>query len=299
MLIWSLQIVQRYGVVGCILAGIAALILIGCSTDTDVLDTEEDLSYLEDLEELKEKGPKPPSWSKGYFTIEVGRFQTGPELLEELTTRKLGPEYWATRYFVDKTGSIHSGVHDLLSHPEFPMAGRRYTIKVAVLSMLDAGMNGGFRMDDILKRYKELGYRPLTMEEAVELRLQFTDQPFIQSGHEMSQFDVLPSDNKRDLDFLEKEMMDYERKEVIAWKPENAGKKFLNWPPIFSLIAKRANDQYGTGHLGIVVSTLGGSLLFYPHHEQMFGQKVDGLFIRGRFLVPNPPKLVKFAGVIE
>ena len=155
---------------------IALAIMIGCASDD------------EPMEEIAVPEPEPePDWADNTLTIEIGRSHTSTQLLERFSHVESATNFWAIEY---------------LSRPDFPMAKRQYTIEVAVISMLKAGITKPATMAEIQRRYKGLGHRPLTMEEAIELRLQFNDQPKLETGHEMANFYVLPSDDEGDIQFV-------------------------------------------------------------------------------------------------
>lgn len=161
-----------------LVVAIVCVAVIGCSSDEPMV---EDIIVPE-----PEPEPEPePDWVDNILTIKIGRSQTGAQLLGRFNHSKCG---------------ISPNTKDWLSHPDFPMAKRHYTIEVAVISMPEVGMTKPATTAEVQKRYKDVG-RPLTMEEAIELRLQFTDQPDMMTGHEMANFFVLPSDAERDVRF--------------------------------------------------------------------------------------------------
>lgn len=66
---------------------------------------------------------------------------------------------------------------DIHGIENIPMAGRRYTIEVEIVSMFKVGLTELTPYSDVYDRYRERGYRTLTPEEAMEFRTQFLDQP--------------------------------------------------------------------------------------------------------------------------
>ena len=66
-----------------------------------------------------------------------------------------------------------------------------YPVRVAVVPMKDLGMRQKATMDEARKVYREHGYRPLTVEEAIELRLQFLEQADLPFTDRMHGFSVL------------------------------------------------------------------------------------------------------------
>ena len=67
-----------------------------------------------------------------------------------------------------------------------------YTVDIAVISMKQAGFEEEATVSEIVARYEELGYRPLSRQEVASLRYYFTDQPNVSTGHWMSAFYTLP-----------------------------------------------------------------------------------------------------------
>ena len=67
-----------------------------------------------------------------------------------------------------------------------------YTADIAVFSLKKIGFEEPATMKTIVKKFSEKGYRPLTLQEVVNLRLNFTNQPQMQSKHKMSGFYILP-----------------------------------------------------------------------------------------------------------
>lgn len=138
---------------------ILAASLTSCSPDT--IEEYED----EEVQVTEEPAPPEPSWADGIITITTGNYQTGGGLRNALANK---PNFAAV--------SIMSRT---LQKPDFPMSGEPGTTNVTVVTLKEAGFTEPATLEEIRERYRELGYRPLTLEEAVELRLQFTDQPDI------------------------------------------------------------------------------------------------------------------------
>lgn len=162
---------------------IIAVTCLGCSADNTAVAPEPEV-----IEPKPEPEPEPPHYDDGVVTIEIGgRFQTGRHLYDEMVKQELC-----------STKSTWSwDMEDLFYDPDFPITphSSRYTIDVAVVSMLEVGLNEPTRIAEIWKRYRERGYRPLTHEEAAELRLQFLDQPHTKTRHKMAEFFILPEEN--------------------------------------------------------------------------------------------------------
>ena len=75
-------------------------------------------------------------------------------------------------------------------HPYNP-----YTADIAVFSLKEMGFKGPTTMPTIVKRFREHGYRPLTLREVANLRLHFKDQPQMKNGHKIEAFYTLPDEN--------------------------------------------------------------------------------------------------------
>ncbi len=97
-------------------------------------------------------------------TLTIGTQKTGIDLLRKIREEK---------FLVDQQ-SVQS-----LSHPNFPIAKEESEVAVIILSLFDLGFEEDALVSfkDILEKGKEFGYAPCPPEVAVQLRLQFTDQP--------------------------------------------------------------------------------------------------------------------------
>ena len=118
--------------------------------------------------------PKPqPDWADNEMTITVN-VKTAAGLLNEL-----------------KEGgySLYENVRrDFMDPKILSLTDRPYTAIVTVVTMKEAGIDRALTLPEVKERYKELGYRLLTFQEAIELRLQLHDQPDVASGHKWSAF---------------------------------------------------------------------------------------------------------------
>ena len=101
-----------------------------------------------------------PRWADGILTITVGNYQNSWEMHRQMQDR-----------YIVMGSSIETYIGN------FPMSRTEKSVDVAVVKLLDVGFSQPVTIEEIRQRFSELGYRPLTLEEAVELRLQFTDQP--------------------------------------------------------------------------------------------------------------------------
>ncbi|MDE0398953.1 MAG: hypothetical protein OXL96_14245 [Candidatus Poribacteria bacterium] len=148
--------------------------LISCSPDT----IEE---YEEEEQITEEPEPEPePDWADGVMTITVGRFETKDEIVEELKRKKFVLGGWTIKDIYNENFTI--------TPPE-----RQYTTDIAVVGMREAGITEPATIAEIRKKYREAGYKPLTPEEIIELRLQLENQPHTNTGHRMSSFFSLPT----------------------------------------------------------------------------------------------------------
>ena len=162
-----------------LLAALIAISLFACSSDI----IEEEMVEETPLPELVE--PEPPHWADGIIEIEVGRFKTGAEMLTifEIPNNNL---------------SASRDIRARLAKPNFPMSRQRKTIKVTVVTLQEAGFTKPTTIEEIRKRFKQLGYRPLTLEEAVEIRLQFLDQPDRPTEYQVQEPGYVPPPPKLD-----------------------------------------------------------------------------------------------------
>lgn len=120
--------------------------------------------------------PRQPHWTDGKLTIQIGNYKTQEEIIKAMKKNKFG------------LGVI---VEYNLRNRDFYLSGKRYTIEVEVIKMFDVGLTEETTYEEIYKRYRERGCRPLTPEEVMELRLQLLNQPPKASGHLMSAFFAL------------------------------------------------------------------------------------------------------------
>lgn len=100
-----------------LLAVLTAVSLTACSPD--IVEEEAEETLLEPI-------PEPdPHWADGIIEIETGRFQTGTEMLHVL----------------ERPNNINASIsiRALLSNPDFPMSRQKKTIKVTVVTLLEAG----------------------------------------------------------------------------------------------------------------------------------------------------------------
>ena len=136
-----------------------ALFSSSCAEKSDPILEEEP------EEEVVEELIQPElSWADGIVTITVGRYQTGDDLVDAIQNK---PNFWVAR-------STPTSIH----RANIRMSQERKTVDITVVTLEEAGFSGNpVTLEQIISRFQQLGYRPLTIEEALEFRLQFTDQP--------------------------------------------------------------------------------------------------------------------------
>ena len=151
--------------------------------------------------EIRNKKQEKPTWAdhwitipgigkKEVITVTAGRFQTGAELFAELERQGVEtPE--------------EESVGKLIKSKNFPMSKKPYSFNVVIITAEEAGLTKNedqpIRHGKLIERYKDLGCRPLTPEEAVELRVQFTDQPTVHENEIVAHFTCLPSKEMKNL----------------------------------------------------------------------------------------------------
>ena len=111
------------------------------------------------------------------FTITLGTHRTGGDLLKTLIEKKCMVSLWSI---------------DALGNPDFPVAAEETTVDIVVVSMLEMGFAEGelATLDTIYDRAKQLGLEICPVETAVQLRLQFLDQPHWRTGKRLTKFFV-------------------------------------------------------------------------------------------------------------
>ena len=111
------------------------------------------------------------------FTLTLGTHRSGVDLLENLKAEKIRISEWA---------------EELLENPEFPVAAAETTVEIVVVSMLELGFaeEEFATRDTIYARAKQRGLEMCPAEAAVQLRLQFRDQPDWTTRERLSEFFV-------------------------------------------------------------------------------------------------------------
>ena len=162
-----------------LVTALATMIIVGCSPDTEENEGTEEI-LTETVEEVIEPEPE---WANGTITITVGRFETRQQMLDKMgESFSIAPR--VERNIIDERRTLT------------PLS-EQYTVDVVILSMKEVGIHSKWGpnadIERIEKQFRNRGYRPLTPEEAMELRLQLPDQPDSSTQHKMSAFLALPS----------------------------------------------------------------------------------------------------------
>ena len=98
------------------------------------------------------------------FTITLGTHRSGADLLDTLTEEKCRVSVWSRQ---------------ALENPDFPVVAEEITVDIVVVSMRELGFaeDTFATVDTIYDRAKQMGLETCPIETAVQLRLQFLDQP--------------------------------------------------------------------------------------------------------------------------
>ena len=178
-----------------LVTALATMIIVGCSPDTEENEGAEEIMTNE-TSPILESGLDPgqaipsepePDWTDSTMTITVGRFETRQEMFDEM----------ARSFQIQRKAKVHiTSEERTFTPPE-----EQYTVDITVLTLKEIGINLHSRgnITNITKHFKDRGYRPLTPEEAMELRLQLPDQPTTATQHKMSSFFVLTTKEASDL----------------------------------------------------------------------------------------------------
>ena len=123
--------------------------------------------------------PKPepqPDWADNIVTITVGRFDKKDDMVSEFRIQR------------KKGMTVDAGMGYWMDIPE-PHRGEfwekfritppedAYTVGITLISMRDAGFKEPATIAEVKDRIIEMGFEPITYEEAHEIRLQLKDQP--------------------------------------------------------------------------------------------------------------------------
>ena len=141
-------------------AVVVTSILCSCAAEDNNPLTEE----VEEEVEIEEVTKPEPSWADGIVTITTGNYQNLDDLI----------------FAVRKKRNFHMtlGKVDLINM-DIPLPSEPKTVDITAITLEEAGFTERVTLEEIRERFRQLGYRPLTMEEVIEFRLQFEDQPDI------------------------------------------------------------------------------------------------------------------------
>ena len=111
------------------------------------------------------------------FTITLGTWTSGADLLDALIQEKCMVSLWSTQ---------------ALGNPDFPVVAEEVTVNIVVVSMLELGFAEDelATLDTIYDRAKQMGLETCPIETAAQLRLQFLDQPDWTTGKRLGEFFV-------------------------------------------------------------------------------------------------------------
>ncbi len=111
------------------------------------------------------------------FTITLGAHRSGADLLAALVEKKCKISVWSAR---------------ALENPDFPVVAAEITVDIVVVSMLELGFAAGelATLETIYDRARQMGLDTCPVETAVQLRLQFLDQPDWRTGERLGDFFV-------------------------------------------------------------------------------------------------------------
>ena len=112
------------------------------------------------------------------FTITLGTYRSGADLLDTLLEEKCRVSIWSTQALIN---------------PDFPVVAEEITVDIVVVSMLEMGFAEGelATLDTIYDRAKQMGLETCPVETAAQLRLQFLDQPDWTAGERLGEFFVV------------------------------------------------------------------------------------------------------------
>ncbi len=116
-------------------------------------------------------------WNIPFPNVMLRTHATGNDLLQDLQKKA---------FLVDALSA------QALSHPDFPIAKDKGEVAIVVLSLRDMefAKNELVTLDDIIERGKKCGLLPCSPEVAVQIRLQFTEQPDQSDNEFLSEFFV-------------------------------------------------------------------------------------------------------------
>ena len=140
---------------------------------------EPEIEVEQNLEQDPEIEIEPePDWADSKMTITVGRFETRQQMLDKLQ------ESFKLHRFIEEDVTNEGRT--------FTPIEQQYTVDIVVLSMKEVGIHDPVTIEEVKEEFRARGYRPLTPEEGMEMRLQLADQPSSATQHKMSAFFLLP-----------------------------------------------------------------------------------------------------------
>ena len=123
------------------------------------------------------EGPKGAKDFTVDFRITLGTHRSGADLLGALAEEKCRISVWSGQ---------------TLENPGFPVAAAETTVDIVVVSMRELGFAAGelASLATLYERARQLGLETCPVETAVQLRLQFLDQPDWRTGKRLREFFV-------------------------------------------------------------------------------------------------------------
>ena len=140
-------------------AVVATGLLFSCATEENPLTEEEEVEEVE----IEEVVIPEPSWADGVVTITTGNYQNAKDLILAINRKRNFYTY------------LGKGLIDI----DTSMPSEPKTVDITAVTLEEAGFTEKTTLKEVRERFRQLGYRPLTIEEMLEFRLQFEDQPDI------------------------------------------------------------------------------------------------------------------------
>ena len=140
--------------------------------------------------------PKPepqPDWADNIVTITVGRFDPKEGIVSEF--RKQEEEGMTLRGGINYWVDTPEHLREKESWEKFQTTSPEdaYTVGITLIDMQDARFKEPATIAEVRERIIEIGFEPITFEEAHEMRLQLKDQPdWSATRHPWGSFESLP-----------------------------------------------------------------------------------------------------------
>ena len=242
-----------------LVAVILPLCIVGCSPDREEGLTEEVIP-------TESTEPEPQiDWVNSTIRIKTGIRKSGKEMLDALIDLRCV----MTRTLANILASEDEDI-------QIPIAPEEKEVIISIVSMAEVGMKRSATMPEIVEWFRAAGYRPVTLQEIIELRIQFLSQLPI-AREKTSAFFALLSEEEKTLF-------------TTAWEKRVGWKLFQT-----VCIYRYQHGQSGKDNLGI---TLTEEEKFHPGSSpDMMGGSGRSYNVPGgtRFacvkMLPEAPKL--------